>query len=127
MMIVSFAWTTQAFIEKKKTETRRFWDDTYMERFWKSCCANYMRFSAYDKSPRFGGKQIGICKLTCKPFKRSLKYFTAEDEKAEGGLWGTPEKYVEMMGGPDKEPYVIRFEIVTLCLVPDNVGLKLFK
>jgi len=120
MMIISFAWTTEAFLQGLKTETRRFWDDEYMRRFVKVCAENDGCFLAYDKSPRFGGKRIGICRLKSKPFKQQLKFVTESDEKAEGGLWGSAAKYVEMMGGPYKEPYVIKFEV--LAKAPDNVS-----
>lgn len=114
MMIISFAWTTEAFLQRRKTATRRFWDEKYTQRFIRSCEKNKGCFQAYDRSPRYGGHAIGVCRLTCQPYKQALSLFTDADEKAEGGLWGSAAAYVEMMGGPDKEPVVIEFEIVKL-------------
>ena len=127
MMIISFAWTTQAIIQGKKTETRRFWNYDYMERFWKSCQANDMRFIGYNKSPRFGGCPIALCRIKQKPYLQDLKFVTDADEKAEGGLWGSADEYRKAMAGHDQIPYVIKFEV--LAQAPDNIAMTadLFK
>lgn len=63
MMIISFSWTTDAFLADRKTVTRREWTTDYAKRFKpRDIC------KAYDKQPRFGGKQIGLIKV------RSLTY-----------------------------------------------------
>lgn len=109
MMFISFAWTTQVYLDGKKTETRRFWSRYYADMFWRTAQRNNGYVKAYDKNPRFGGKPIGLIKLVCKPFKQSLSLVTDEDEKAEGGLWGNAQAYIRVMGGPSKTPYVVRF------------------
>ncbi|MEE9356541.1 MAG: hypothetical protein V3U75_13200 [Methylococcaceae bacterium] len=108
MKIISFAWTTEALRTGKKTVTRRFWSDSYAKQFKEGDLVQ-----AYDRSPRFKGKQIAIIRLTQAPYKEPLSLMTDEEEKAEGGLWGSAEAFIEAMGGPDKVPWVIRFEPVT--------------
>lgn len=109
MMFISFAWTTQVYLDGIKTETRRFWSDDYAEKFWRATqrCNGYVK--AYNKSPRFGGQPIGLIKVTQQPFKQALSHVTDEDERAEGGLWGNAKAFIEAMGGPNKTPYVIKF------------------
>ena len=99
--IISFAWTTDALMEGKKTVTRRDWDDKYASRFkvGEVC-------SAYDKSPRYGGKKVGEIRLTKAPWKQWLHDVTDEDEVKEGGLWGSGKVYQEMMG-EDRVVWVI--------------------
>lgn len=110
MMFISFAWTTEVWKKKLKTVTRRFWNPEYMEKFWKSCCANNGLAIACDRSPRFKGKRIGLIKVTKKPYLQKLKFVTDADEIKEGHLWGNAANYIEMMGGPENEPYVVEFE-----------------
>ena len=45
MRIISFAWTTEALIQGKKTQTRRFWKDRYAKSFKKGDL-----IQAYDKN-----------------------------------------------------------------------------
>lgn len=54
MMIISFAWTSEAFKAGRKTKTRREWTEDYANRFKIGDICK-----AYDRQPRFGGKQIG--------------------------------------------------------------------
>lgn len=54
MMIISFAWTSESFKAGRKTKTRREWTPEYASRFRIGDLCK-----AYDKQPRFGGKQIG--------------------------------------------------------------------
>jgi len=107
MKIISFAWTTNAFLAGNKTETRRDWDDKYARSFHKGDIVQ-----AYDKNPRAGGKLIGFIRLTEDPFKQWLHDMTDADEIAEGHLWGSAEKYREAMG-KDRQVWVIKFENAT--------------
>lgn len=112
MMIVSFAWTTNAFLSGIKTETRRFWDEAYMERWYRSVVKDNNIFQAYDKSPRFKGKLIGYAKLLEKPYREALKLVTDEVEIREGHLWGNAEGYIKAMsesGTGEESPFVIKF------------------
>lgn len=110
MIWISFAWTSSAFLEGIKAVTRRFWTDDYAERFWRIAQRNDMRAIACDKSPRFGGKKIGLIRLKRKPCRQRLGLMTDADEKKEGGLWGNAENFIEAMGGSEKMPYVIEFD-----------------
>lgn len=56
---ISFAWTTPAIKARRKTVTRRDWDDGYARRFRKGDLV-----IAYDRLPRNGGKQIALLRLT---------------------------------------------------------------
>jgi hypothetical protein len=126
MMIISFAWTTGAFLAGIKTETRRFWDDKYMERFWSAVQNDNGLCQAWDRSPRFKGKRIGTIFITQKPERQKLELMTDQDEKNEGGLWGSAAKYREMMlsQGRGDNPYVIKFKTVAIIL-PDPNQLRL--
>lgn len=107
MKIISFAWTVPPLLEGKKTVTRRFWNNEYARRFKKGDLV-----AAYNKSPRFGGKQIATIKLTCNPYKEFLSRMTDEEEKAEGGLWGSAKAFADGMGGKHLSVFVIRFEVL---------------
>ena len=111
-MIISFAWTTGSFLSGNKSVTRRFWTKEYMERWWKVTQQNNGLAMAYDRSPRFKGKQIGLILVTQKPYLEKLSLVTDEEEKKEGGLWGSGKAYMEAMfeQGKGDEPYVVRFE-----------------
>ncbi len=104
MKIISFAWTTMAFLSGNKTETRRDWTDSYAKSFHKGDIVQ-----AYDKNPRSGGKLIGLIKLTEEPSKQWLHDMTDADEVAEGHLWGSADKFREAMG-KDREVWVIKFD-----------------
>ncbi len=104
--IISFALTTEALLNGQKTVTRRFWDDTFAIRFKKGDLVK-----AYSKLPFAGGNPIAIIRLTDDPYKEPLSIMTDAEEKAEGGLWGSAAEFVEMMGGPEKTPWVVRFKL----------------
>lgn len=58
MRIISFAYTWQAFLAGDKTVTRRRWKDRYASQFIRG-----LRVQAWDKSPRYEGKKIGVIEL----------------------------------------------------------------
>ncbi len=109
MRIISFAHTTQAVKDLKKKVTRRFWQDNYAAKFRKG---QYIQ--AYNKNPRIGGKRFAIICITEEPYKEYLGDMTDEEEKLEGALWGSAEAFIEAMGGPHLEVWVIRFVVVKL-------------
>jgi hypothetical protein len=59
MQIISYAWTLPALLARRKTRTRRQWIDSYASRFKVG-----MLCAAYDKSPRFRGKKVGVIRIT---------------------------------------------------------------
>ena len=109
---MSFAWTTEVYLKGLKTVTRRFWTDEYAEKWWRGVQKDNGIFMGTDKSPRFKGKPIGEALCVKKPYKQKLSLMTDEDERKEGGLWGSARAYVEMMLSQNKgdNPYVIEFK-----------------
>ena len=78
MMIISFSWTSDAFKANRKTKTRRQWVDGYAKRFEVGDICK-----AYNKQPRFGGKQIGLIKLTKSPYQQQIRDMPDSDFEAE--------------------------------------------
>ena len=112
-MILSLAWTTEAFLQGKKTVTRRRWTDSYFQ-YWVTAWRRGQHIhEAYDKTPRSGGKRIGRIRLTCCPYRERLADMPESDLDAEGGLWANKEEFIEVFGGdPEERPVVIRFEAI---------------
>lgn len=79
MRIISFGWTWPAFVAGVKTVTRRNWDAEYATKFMQGDI-----LQAYDKSPRFGGKKIGLLKLTRHPYLETTSAMPDSDYYAEG-------------------------------------------
>lgn len=79
MMIISFAWTTDAFLANRKTETRRDWNENYAKRFKKGDMVK-----AYDRQPRFGGKQIGSLQITKEPYYQHISKMPESAFEFEG-------------------------------------------
>jgi len=118
--IISFAWTTPALRAGRKTCTRRDWNDAYAARFRPG-----ELLAAYDRSPRYGGKQVAVIRLTAAPKKESTAAAPASDYEAEGfaylqerglhvdglepkTLWRSWHQQPRMM-------WVVRFELVEVC------------
>ena len=106
-MIISFAWTTGAFLSGTKTVTRRSWNVKYAEKFHAGDIVD-----AYDKSPRSGGKKIGWIRLTKTPYRQRLSDMPDDHFEREGGTmyWKNKQEFIEMMGGETKELWVVEFE-----------------
>ena len=81
MKTISFAWTTDALLAGRKTCTCRDWEADYAERFKAGDL-----IAAYDRSPRFKGKQIATLRLTHDATKATLGELYPEDGgyEAEG-------------------------------------------
>ena len=117
MPIISFAWTTPAIKARLKTCTRRDWNDDYARRFRAG-----QLVAAYDKSPRYGGKQIVILCLTEKPYKEPYCQVPDSDWEAEGFAYlesigarvagMTPRELWNIWKQSPVEGWVIRFEYV---------------
>jgi hypothetical protein len=119
-MIISFAWTTEALINGHKTVTRRFWHDKTAK-----ACSPGTVHQAWDKNPRFKGKRIGFVKIK-NIYKQKLSQMTEDDLIAEGNryrYWKNLAEFVEMMGGPEAEPWVIEFEFQKEPLSANGVDL----
>lgn len=120
MRIVSFGWTCAALLSGRKTVTRRDWNDAYAARFRPGDL-----LAAYDRSPRYGGKQVAVIRLTVTPKKESTAAAPASDYEAEGfafleekglkvdGL--TPEALWRSWHLQPRMMWVVRFELVEVC------------
>lgn len=78
-MIISFAWTTDAFLAGRKTRTRREWFDDYAKRFHVGDIVQ-----AWDHVPRVrGAKRIGFLKILAMK-KENISMMLDEDYEKEG-------------------------------------------
>jgi len=111
MKIISFAWTTEALLQGKKTQTRRFWKDSYAKQFKKG-----EMVQAYDKNPRAGGKIVAFIRLTKDPYQQHLSDMTVENFEAEGGTmyWSCLFDFQFAMKQQKKglKPWVLEFELL---------------
>lgn len=113
-MIISFAWTTKAFLKNQKTMTRRYWKDSHAEKFMGCPIVD-----AYDKIPLHGGKKIGTIRLINKPFRQRTSEMTEDDYGREGLLWieqqgqkingKTPREFFEEWKKKDDLVWVVEF------------------
>lgn len=142
MRIIVFAETTPALIGAcslgigvhcpgycgpEKTVTRRDWKHSTAKAFPAGTEAQ-----AYDKSPRNGGKRVGIVRVTQDPYPESTADIPANDFTEEGfdylhlhglRLWGlTPVELWRQWHSEPETLYVVRFELVTLdpCYIVSN-------
>jgi hypothetical protein len=110
MLWISFANTIEPFKKGIQTVTRRYWNDKYAEGFWNVACENGGLAIACSRSQQWGGKRIGLIRVTKKPYRQKLEYITDADEIKSGHMWGNAKDYISFLGGPELEPWVIEFE-----------------
>jgi len=106
MMHISFAMTSGAFADYSKTETRRFWKPSHADKFKPGTI-----FMGITKDFRVGGQRMHTaCVIFCR--RERLGDMSEVSFLREGGTryWDNREQYIEMMGGPDSRPYVLRFK-----------------
>ena len=98
-----------------KTVTRRAWKDKHAQKFINAFHQNKL-VKALDKDIRYGGKQIGWCRLFGAPYKEKLAAMPDEDLQAEGGMCSSVAEFVKhyFKGNISLEVWVIRFEFVPL-------------
>lgn len=98
-----------------KTVTRRSWKDSHAQKFINAFQQNKL-IKALDKDIRYGGKQIGWCRLLCAPYKEQLAAMPQEDLEAEGGMCSSVAEFIKQYfkGNSSLEVWVIRFEFVPL-------------
>jgi len=111
-MILSFAWTTPAFLAGHKTCTRRRWAPRHMAAWQRAWDRGRLEHDAWDKVPFAGGQWIGRFRLTCRPYWQRLADMPEEDLEAEGGLWDSLEEFMALFGDPEERVAVVRFERV---------------
>jgi hypothetical protein len=106
MLSISFARTSEAFADRTKTETRRFWQTRHAAKFRPGVV-----FVGLTKDRRAGGKEIHTARVVfCRA--EPLADITEESFQREGGTryWLNRDDYISAMGGPAKVPWVLRFE-----------------
>lgn len=106
MLCVSFAMTSDAYADGTKTETRRFWKLTHAFKFGPGTV-----FMGITKDFRAGGVRIHPARVVdC--YSQRLGDMSEDSFRAEGGTryWASRQAYIEMMGGADKMPWVLKFE-----------------
>lgn len=106
MLHVSFAVTSDAFADGSKTETRRFWKPTHAAKFRAGVV-----FMGITKDFRAGGVRMHPARVvSC--YEQVLSSMSEESFRREGGTryWPSRDAYIEVMGGHDKIPWVLRFE-----------------
>lgn len=101
-----------------KTVTRRSWKDSHAKKFINAFNNNKL-IKALDKDIRYGGKQIGWCRLLCAPYKEPLAAMPDADLKAEGGMCDSVEAFIKQYfkGNSSLAVWVIRFELVAMDLL----------
>lgn len=106
MICVSFAMTSGAYEDRSKTETRRFWKATHAAKFPAG-----VEFMGITKDFRAGGQKMHASRVVFCVQER-LGDMSDESFEREGGTryWENKAAYIRMMGGPDKTPWVLRFE-----------------
>ncbi|MEG4242956.1 hypothetical protein QUA51_09645 [Microcoleus sp. Pol10_D6] len=95
--------------------TRRVWKDSHAQKFINAFEQNKL-IKALDKDIRYGGKQIGWCRLLCAPYKEQLAAMPEEDLQAEGGMCASVPEFIKcyFKGNSSQEVWVIRFECIEL-------------
>ncbi|MGL5064720.1 MAG: hypothetical protein ACRC62_32455 [Microcoleus sp.] len=116
-LVISFGKTLPYLASK--TVTRRAWKDSHASKFANAFDRQKL-IQAFDKDRRYGGKQIGWCRLLSAPYKERLSAMPDEDLIAEGGMCSTVEEFVKryFKGDSSLEVWVIRFEFVPLGVYP---------
>lgn len=113
-MVISFAWTSPALTAGKKTVTRRDWKRAHATKFKKGDIV-----TAYNKSPRNGGKPIAKIQLTADPYLERTSKMTLESYTREGLTWlhsigvvVPPDLWFNAWRDLDELVYVIEFELL---------------
>src|SRR6476661_2546696 len=116
---ISFGWTAQYL--DTKTQTRRSWKDSHAAKFCNAfdraaAAGQQLRVPAIDKAYHAGGKQIGHCVITLRPWKEPLLVMGYADLVAEGGMSRSVDGFIEkyFQGSSATEVWVINFAFFPL-------------
>lgn len=111
-MIISFGWTTQEFLEGKKTVTRRLSSERTIASWQNAWDRQRLIHKAYNKQAPYGGHQIGLIELTCRPYLEPIAEMPESDCEAEGGKCPTVAEFIDHYFKGDRTlvPLVIRFK-----------------
>ena len=126
---ISFGWTAQYL--GHKTQTRRVWKDSHAAKFIKAfdraaAAGQQLRVPAIDKGYHAGGKQIGSCVITERPYRQRLSDMPDGDLLAEGGMSATVGEFISQYfkGNTDLEVWVINFHFVSSIEAEKNPVLE---
>jgi hypothetical protein len=110
-VFISFAWTSEAYLNGLKTCTRRDWKDRHFQQWVRAYQNDHLVHDAWSNLPFVAGaEKIGRFRLACEPYRERLADMREEDLVAEGGLWESKEEFIRLQGGdPSKELVVVRF------------------
>ncbi|MEG4912267.1 hypothetical protein [Microcoleus sp. B7-D4] len=124
---ISF-WKTLQYLTHK-TVTRRAWKDKHAEKFI-NAFHQHKLVKAWDKDIRYGGQQIGWCRLLCAPYKEQLAAMPYEDLQAEGGMCASVPEFIQryFKGNSSQEVWVVRFDFVAMDILasthtPEKLGV----
>ena len=116
---ISFGWTAQYL--DRKTATRREWKDSHAAKFCKAfdraaTAGQQLRVPAIDKGYHAGGKQIGWCVFTRRPFKERLADMGGYDLREEGVPCDSAEEFISkyFKGDETLEVWVVSFKFIPL-------------
>jgi phage N-6-adenine-methyltransferase len=117
-LAISFGKTLQYLPDK--TVTRRTWKDSHAQKFI-NAFKQHKLVKALDKDIRYGGKQIGWCRLVCAPYKEQLSAMPDGDLAAEGGMCSSVQEFIQQYfkGDSNLEVWVIRFQFIATLEVLD--------
>lgn len=109
MRLISFSMTEDAYRDGSKTVTRRAWKPNYAAQWKKGDL-----FMGVEKLRVKNPNRLGVGRLTCDPYLEALRDMPDDHFEREGGTqyWNDRDDFIEIMGGPDKELWVIEFERV---------------
>lgn len=116
---ISFGWTAQYL--DQKSQTRRVWKDSHATKFCvafdrAATAGQQLRVPAIDKAYHAGGKQIGWCVITLRPWKEPLSVMGYADLIAEGGMSRSVNEFIEkyFKGDGTTEVWVVNFAFFPL-------------
>ena len=99
MMIISFAWTTDAFLAGRKTRTRRQWADDHVKKFHVGEIVQ-----AWNRTPRVSGaKRVGYLKIT--GLKREHVSLMPDEDFEKEGFAYLAEHGTKIWGMDAKESF----------------------
>ena len=123
-MIISFAWTTQALIEGRKTMTRRDWKPRAIANLQRAYDRGEIIHQAWDKVPYAGGRRVGFIQLTQRPYLEMLRDIARERPCCRGWSVGDPKRLYPDDGvrglerGACDSIQVARARSISPCLTP---------
>lgn len=119
-MIISFGWTSNAFLAGRKKVTRRDWSREYAARFREGTV-----HLGYNRSPRVGGRKAGDIVITKSSYPERTCDIPDEDFELEGLAYmeekgmlikgRTPREFFDNWRSSRDVLFVVRFDLVFKC------------